>query len=152
MARDKVESKPAQTGMEEQLVTENTRLAQENERLLAELKRLREEADPLATPMPVLGTGEKKYWSVDLGKSGPVTPSVYFRREFPGDARGYAIEATTREEAWAVFCKLHGILNCTVPPTIGELTKEQADELRAPETKKVKTQTLNMPPPLLQKV
>jgi hypothetical protein len=139
------------TGLQEQLAGENMRLAQENERLLAELKRLREADDPQVHQVPV-AAGEKKFWQIDLGKSGPITPSLYFRREFPGDPRGYAIEAATREEAWGIFCKMHGILNCSVAPTIGELSKEQADDLRKPLSTKTKGQAVNMPPPLLTQV
>lgn len=79
----------------------------------------------------------KKLWKVDLGKMGPVTPSVFFAKEHPNDPRGKPIEAANEEEAWEIFRKLHGIIACEHAAEFTEMTPEEA-EIEVKPAKKTK--------------
>ncbi len=140
----------AQTSTEEKLAEANVRLNAENERLLAELKRLSDKETVSVPQRPRDPKASKRYWKVDLDKSGPVTPSAFFRQEKPGDPRGYAIEADDTAGAWQEFCRLHGILGCSVAPVITEMSEADAKELREQKAPAAKGVKVNAVTPMLQ--
>ncbi len=76
--------------------------------------------------------GRKRLWRVHLGSHNLTTPSPFFVTEMPGDARGRAIEADDEAAAWAIFCRLHGILGNDTEAEITELSPEEAEAALTP--------------------